>query len=77
MDTNSHIITKLLTAEIFSITGGIQNRFPELYALLDETPMLPAGNHAGININDYALYLESISSQLAVFNSIEGLSANV
>jgi len=56
-----------LMNEILSITMMIQQKFPELYHLLGETPLFLSNNRKGINVVDFEQYLESITTQLTTF----------
>lgn len=56
-----------LMDEIFVATAMIQKEFPELQNLLSETPLLLFDKEGGIKSADFEHYLESLKTQLALF----------
>ena len=59
---------KKITLEIFEITNIIQDKFPELYKYLNETPLFLSDKIADNELADYQGYLESLQMQLETFN---------
>lgn len=57
----------ILLLEILNITTKIQVRFPELYLLLEETPLFLDYQNAEIEIFNYQEYVESLKLQLQEF----------
>lgn len=56
--------------EIFTVTGKIQNGFPELYELLSETPVSITCHNKEIQMDDYREYLETIHIQFTNFEEM-------
>lgn len=57
-----------LINEIFKVTATIQKEFPELYKLLNETPLYRLSNdHTGVP--DFETYLKSLKAQLEAFRN--------
>ena len=56
-----------LTRKIFKVTGEIQFSHPELYFLLNETPLFMSINQEDITVQDLKQYLSSIRMQLVTF----------
>ncbi|RQO33762.1 hypothetical protein DBR39_22580 [Chryseobacterium sp. KBW03] len=57
----------ILTKRIFKKTLEIQKKFPELYELLDETPLFFSFTEKDITIKDLRQYLISLSMQQKSF----------
>jgi hypothetical protein len=70
---NSNLDNKSsLTKKIFKITSEIQKEFPELYELLDETPLFFSFAGKNITSKDLRQYLISLRTQQKSFeNSID------
>jgi len=49
-----------LTLLIFEVTQKIQEKFPELYLLLSETPLFSSGGRTPINSSDLGKYLNTL-----------------
>ncbi|WBV60117.1 hypothetical protein PFY12_13875 [Chryseobacterium camelliae] len=56
-----------LTREIFKVTTKIQSSYPELYFLLNETPLFMSPNEKSITLKDLKQYLATIRMQLITF----------
>jgi hypothetical protein len=56
-----------LTKKIFEVTVKIQTLYPELYFLLNETPLFITQNEKYITTKDLKQYLSSIRIQLIIF----------
>ncbi|WP_106915337.1 hypothetical protein [Chryseobacterium aurantiacum] len=56
-----------LTRKIFKTTVEIQKKFPELYELLDETPLFFSAKEKNITIKDLRQYLISLRVQQKSF----------
>lgn len=56
-----------LTKKIFEVTVKIQTSYPELYFLLNETPLFMTQNEKYITTKDLKQYLSSIRIQLITF----------
>jgi hypothetical protein len=56
-----------LTKKIFEVTVKIQTLYPELYFLLNETPLFMSQNEKYITPKDLKQYLTSIRMQLFTF----------
>lgn len=56
-----------LTKKIFEVTAKIQTLYPELYFLLNETPLFMTQNEKYITSKDLKQYLSSIRIQLITF----------
>ncbi|MEA1851119.1 MULTISPECIES: hypothetical protein [Chryseobacterium] len=56
-----------LTGQIFNVTAKIQSLYPELYFLLNETPLFMSPNEKNITMKDFKQYLSSIRMQLITF----------
>lgn len=56
-----------LTRKIFKVTSKIQSSYPELYFLLNETPLFMSINEKDITVQDLKQYLASIRMQLITF----------
>ncbi|MGX9985052.1 hypothetical protein [Soonwooa purpurea] len=56
-----------LTKKIFKVTDKIQYSYPELYLLLNETPLFLSRREKGITVQDLKQYLASIRMQLITF----------
>ncbi|MGE8431198.1 hypothetical protein [Chryseobacterium joostei] len=56
-----------LTRKIFQTTAEIQKEFPELYELLDETPLFFSFAEKNITIKDLRQYLISLRMQQKSF----------
>ncbi|GEN66471.1 MULTISPECIES: hypothetical protein [Chryseobacterium] len=61
-----------LTKEIFKTTVEIQKKFPELYELLDETPLFFSFTEKNISISDLRQYLVSLIMQQKSFEKSIG-----
>ncbi|MBL3547105.1 MULTISPECIES: hypothetical protein [Chryseobacterium] len=61
-----------LTKEIFKTTVEIQKKFPELYELLDETPLFFSFTEKNITITDLRQYLVSLIMQQKSFEKSIG-----
>lgn len=46
-----------LTGQIFNVTAKIQSLYPELYFLLNETPLFMSPNEKNITMKDFKQYL--------------------
>ncbi|MDR6485664.1 hypothetical protein J2799_000149 [Chryseobacterium vietnamense] len=57
----------ILTKKIFKKTVEIQKEFPELYELLDETPLFFSFTEKDITIRDLRQYLISLIIQQKAF----------
>ncbi|AZB26948.1 hypothetical protein [Chryseobacterium bernardetii] len=57
----------ILTKKILKKTVEIQKEFPELYELLDETPLFFSGKEKNITIKDLRQYLVSLIIQQKSF----------
>ncbi|PWN60894.1 hypothetical protein C1634_012545 [Chryseobacterium viscerum] len=57
----------ILTKRIFKKTLEIQKKFPELYELLDETPLFFSFTEKDITVKDLRQYLISLSMQQKSF----------
>lgn len=57
----------VLTKKIFKKTVEIQKEFPELYELLDETPLFFSAKEKNITIKDLRQYLISLIIQQKSF----------
>lgn len=57
----------ILTKRIFKKTLEIQKKFPELYELLDETPLFFSFTEKDITVKDLRQYLISLSIQQKSF----------
>lgn len=57
----------ILTKKIFEKTVEIQKEFPELYELLDETPLFFSAKEKNITIKDLRQYLISLIIQQKSF----------
>jgi hypothetical protein len=55
-----------LMEDIFVVTTKIQNKFPELYENLRETPLFLCTKR-GLGTVDFEHYLESLKTQLKTF----------
>ncbi|WP_431610237.1 hypothetical protein [Chryseobacterium sp. 'Rf worker isolate 10'] len=60
-------ITSILTKRIFKKTLEIQKNYPELYELLDETPLFFSFAEKDITIKDLRQYLISLIMQKKYF----------
>ncbi|MCP1297921.1 hypothetical protein NK356_01875 [Chryseobacterium sp. S0630] len=60
-------ITSILTKRIFKKTLEIQKNYPELYELLDETPLFFSFAEKDITIKDLKQYLISLIMQKKYF----------
>lgn len=58
---------KKVLAEIMAVTKTIQEKHPELYVLLMETPLFLCLNKEENSEADFLCYLESIKMQLEIF----------
>lgn len=56
-----------LTRKIFKVTTTIQSSYPELYFLLNETPLFMSSNEKNITLKDLKQYLTTIRMQLITF----------
>ncbi|RKT01946.1 hypothetical protein BCF58_1175 [Chryseobacterium defluvii] len=65
MNKNDNI--QWLTKKILKITVEIQKKFPELYDLLNETPLFLSDRKRKITIEDFRQYLLSIRMQQKTF----------
>jgi hypothetical protein len=63
---NTNTIRKL-TICIFEVTQKIQEKFPELYLLLSETPLFSSESKKPINVSDLGKYLNTLKKQLQMF----------
>ncbi len=63
---NTNTIRKL-TILIFEVTQKIQEKFPELYLLLSETPLFSTVGRTSISIADLGKYLNTLKKQLKMF----------
>ncbi len=59
-----------LTEEILNVTSKIQEKFPELYKLLHETPLFISYEYKGIRDIDLEQYLESLKIQFRTFEKV-------
>jgi hypothetical protein len=59
-----------LTSQIFTVTAIIQKKHPELYLLLNETPLFLSCKKNNVCIWDLEQYLESIKIQLITFGKV-------
>lgn len=59
-----------LTEEILNVTSKIQEKFPELYKLLNETPLFISYEYKGIRDIDLEQYLESLKIQFRTFEKV-------
>lgn len=75
MSNNDNI--QSLTNNILDVTLEIQERFPELYMLLSETPLFLSCDTAGISKLDLNQYLVSLTMQFSTFSSSEMLNKRV
>lgn len=57
-----------LSQKILFLTIEIEEKCPELYATLNETPILKT-NHEVLKENDFMDYFNTLKIQLQVFNS--------
>ncbi|WP_336958982.1 hypothetical protein [Chryseobacterium contaminans] len=64
---NNVNIISILTKKIFKKTVEIQKEFPELYELLDETPLFFSAKEKNITIKDLRQYLISLIIQQKSF----------
>lgn len=55
---------KKLNDEILVITLIIKDKFPEYYALLDETPLHISNYNKAVNLDESEQYLRTIKAQL-------------
>jgi hypothetical protein len=62
-------LQQTLMNEIFRVTAQIQDELPELYKLLNETPLFLNRNERDITIGELAQYLESLNLQLFEYTS--------
>ncbi|PTT42868.1 hypothetical protein DBR28_01815 [Chryseobacterium sp. HMWF028] len=60
-------IVSILTKRIFKKTLEIQKNYPELYELLDETPLFFSFTEKDITIKDLRQYLTSLIMQKKYF----------
>ncbi|MFY7815038.1 hypothetical protein [Chryseobacterium daeguense] len=60
-----------LTGQIFNVTAKIQSLYPELYFLLNETPLFMSPNEKNITMKDFKQYLSSIRMQLITFEKVK------
>ena len=65
---------KILTAEILEITLQIQVEFPELYKLLNETPLFLSFQKSEITTENLEEYLYSLKDQKKTFEENEHLN---
>lgn len=56
-----------LTILIFEVTQKIQEKFPGLYLLLNETPLFSSEERKPINVSDLGKYLNMLKKQLRMF----------
>ncbi|MFZ1703030.1 MAG: hypothetical protein WAT79_01720 [Saprospiraceae bacterium] len=56
-----------LTIEILEVTSKIQEKFPELYVLLSETPLFHDFTNKSMVLKDFEQYLTSLKMQLETF----------
>jgi hypothetical protein len=63
---NTNTIRKL-TIRIFEVTQKIQEKFPELYLLLSETPLFSSEGKKPISVSDLGKYLNTLKKQLWMF----------
>ena len=54
--------------EVLSMTILISKNYPELYILLEETPLFPSKKENAIQSDDFIQYLESLKVLYASFN---------
>lgn len=62
---------KELIQEIIEVTSAIREAFAEFYQLLSETPLFIARQDTSISTADFEQYLESLKTQLAVFEQLQ------
>lgn len=55
---------KELSRKILEVTMRIKREYPDLYKLLNETPMIFSADSDEINIRDFEEYLKTIEAQL-------------
>ena len=56
---------KNIESDIIKLTTLLEDKYPELYTFLDETPIsMPSINHPDINIKEMEDYLESLQQLL-------------
>ena len=72
MSNNDNI--QNLTNNILDVTLEIQERFPELYMLLSETPLFLSYDTLGISKLDLNQYLTSLKMQFSTFLGSEMLN---
>lgn len=53
-----------LTNKILTVTMEIKDHYPEVYLLLNESPILFPSDNKELNSNDFKEYLNTIESQL-------------
>jgi hypothetical protein len=66
---NSNDISELMK-DIFQVASNIQVNYPELYLLLDETPLFLSNNNTTISSIDLKQYLRSLKMQLKTFKKV-------
>jgi hypothetical protein len=62
---------KNLTRDILKVTSKIQEKFPELYVLLGETPLFLNRSKRTIETSDFEQYLTSLKMQLKTFEKCD------
>lgn len=60
-----------LEKQIFRVTYIIQQKFPQLYELLNETPLFLSYQEKEITIKELSQYLESLIAQLKTYEQNE------
>ena len=68
MDTCKLALSEDIKNEIFTVTQDIQEKYPELYEHLSETPLFHWYDKEGIPLVEFEQYLSSIKSQLTTFD---------
>lgn len=60
-------VEQILMHEILMFTSRIMDESPELYRLLQETPLFLSPKDKHISIREFEQYLESLKSQFTAF----------
>lgn len=61
--SNGNELKKMLS-DILATTMKIRNRFPQLYQLLEETPLFFSADKKKVSLHDFEEYLNTIQTQL-------------
>jgi hypothetical protein len=64
---NNAVDVRKITILIFEVTQKIQEKFPELYLLLSETPLFFSEDRKSIHVADLRKYLATLKKQLWIF----------